>query len=50
MLTVVALYMYVQVALKVDMPSPGFVFEPYRVPEPISFWKRLNSSADVDSL
>ncbi|KAF7007217.1 hypothetical protein CFC21_022170, partial [Triticum aestivum] len=30
-----------KVALKADMPSPGFVFEPYRVPEPIPFWKRL---------
>ncbi|XP_037483860.1 39S ribosomal protein L45, mitochondrial-like [Triticum dicoccoides] len=30
-----------KVALKADMPSPGFVFEPYRVPEPIPLWKRL---------
>ncbi|KAE8817477.1 39S ribosomal protein L45, mitochondrial [Hordeum vulgare] len=39
-----------KVGLKVDMPSPGFVYEAYRVREPISFWKRLNSSADIDSL
>ncbi|VAH27322.1 unnamed protein product [Triticum turgidum subsp. durum] len=30
-----------KVALKVDMPSPGFVFQPYRAPEPIPLWKRL---------
>ncbi|KAM3383821.1 hypothetical protein ACQJBY_008462 [Aegilops geniculata] len=39
-----------KVALKADLPSPGFVFEPYRAPEPIPLWETLNSSADVHSL
>nr|XP_018682599.1 PREDICTED: 39S ribosomal protein L45, mitochondrial isoform X4 [Musa acuminata subsp. malaccensis] len=29
-----------QVALKVTMLSPGFVYEPYKPREPISFWRR----------
>ncbi|ONK62874.1 uncharacterized protein A4U43_C07F9030 [Asparagus officinalis] len=29
-----------QVALKVAMLSPGFVYEPYKPREPISFWQR----------
>ncbi|KAG1327846.1 Tim44-like domain containing protein [Cocos nucifera] len=29
-----------QVALKVTMLSPGFVYEPYKPREPIPFWKR----------
>ncbi|XP_038988302.1 uncharacterized protein LOC103721000 isoform X2 [Phoenix dactylifera] len=29
-----------QVALKVTMLSPGFVYEPYKLREPIPFWKR----------
>lgn len=30
-----------KVGMKVVMMSPGFVYEPYCVREPISFWKRL---------
>ncbi|XP_010234696.1 39S ribosomal protein L45, mitochondrial isoform X2 [Brachypodium distachyon] len=29
-----------KVGMKVVMMSPGFVYEPYSLPEPISFWRR----------
>lgn len=29
-----------QVSLKVNMQSPGFIYEPYKLPEPIPFWRR----------